>query len=244
MSKDGAAEMTPEDDARKFILNSLGVGAMQRQITADTFNKMTNDGDLELRRGADGGVAFLSNVVNAGGLAQGLFIVQNPPSQQAVSFLRDKLNHVAHPRGKTCINLGGETVDMRTFGKSALSNAAGKCITNNCLTDNVQSTPLVLSVDDNSSGDESLQVVRVTPALQVIDPAVAVGKPLKAIDPALEVRWIECKRGQANLLLLVMLKQWSYTRVVFQGQGVILSPPFAVIFQRNSRRTLSLWLRP
>jgi hypothetical protein len=39
---------------------------MQRQITADRLNKMTNDGDLELRQGADGGVAFLSNVVNAG----------------------------------------------------------------------------------------------------------------------------------------------------------------------------------
>ncbi len=44
----------------------------------------------------------------------------------------------------------------------------------------------MLSVDDDSSGDESPQVVGVTPAPQVVDPAGAVGKPLKVIDSALE----------------------------------------------------------
>ena len=117
ISKDGATEMNPVDDARKFIIDSLGVAAMQHQVTADRLNKMTNNGDLEMRQGAESGVAFLSNVVNADRLAQGLFIVRNPPPQPAVSFLHDKLNRVTHPSGKTCINLGDKTVDMHTFGK-------------------------------------------------------------------------------------------------------------------------------
>jgi hypothetical protein len=37
---------------------------------------MITDGNLEMRQG---GVAFLSNVVNAGVLAQGLFNIRNPP---------------------------------------------------------------------------------------------------------------------------------------------------------------------
>jgi hypothetical protein len=97
----------------RIIIDSLGGGAMQRQVTADRFNNMIKDGGLEMHRGA-GGVVFLSNVVNAGGLAQGLFIIGNPPSQLAVSFLCDKLNGVAHPSGKTCIDLCGETADICT----------------------------------------------------------------------------------------------------------------------------------
>lgn len=43
----------------------------------------------------------------------------------------------------------------------------------------------MFSVDDNSSGDESLQVVGVTPAPHIVDAALE-GKPQQVIDPALE----------------------------------------------------------
>ena len=118
---------------------------------------MLEDGDMR-----KGGVAFLFNVVDAGALAQGLFIARNPPSQTAASFLCDKVRRVAHPSGITCINLCGETVDLRMHGKSTSSNAAEKRSINNCLNGNVHSTLLLgLDVDNNSSGDESLQFLGV-----------------------------------------------------------------------------------
>ncbi len=58
---------------------------------------------------------------------------------------------VAHPSGRTCINLCGETVDLRTYGKSTSSNAAGKRIINNGLNGNI----LDLANDDDSD-DNSL----------------------------------------------------------------------------------------
>ncbi len=64
MSKDGAAEADPGDNAWKFIVDSLGVGAMQCQVLAKKYENMMSDGNI---------------VVNAGGLAQGLFIVGNTP---------------------------------------------------------------------------------------------------------------------------------------------------------------------
>jgi hypothetical protein len=85
MSKDGAAEMDPAKDAQKFIVNSLGIGTMQHQVSAEKYQKKMTGGDMHMRQG---GVAFLLNVINAGGLAQGLFIIGNPPSQPAASFLQ------------------------------------------------------------------------------------------------------------------------------------------------------------
>ncbi len=155
MSNDGAAEVDPGDNARKFIVDSLGVGAMQHQVLVEKHNKMMSDGNIQMRQG---GVAFLSNVVNAGGLAQGLFIVGNLLSQLAASFLCEKVRGVAHRSGKTCINLCGETIDLCTYGKSATLNAAGKCNSNNCLDGNVE--PFAVDVDDNSV-DESPQLIGV-----------------------------------------------------------------------------------
>jgi hypothetical protein len=111
--------------------------------------------------------------VDAGALAQGLFIVGHAPSQSATTFLRNKVRHVAHPSGTTCINLCGETIDLRTHGKSTSSNAAGKRIWNNGLLGKVQSTSVALDVDDNSSEDESPQFVgektRAAPTGKVVD---------------------------------------------------------------------------
>jgi hypothetical protein len=78
------------------------------------------DGDIQM---SQGGVAFLLNVMNAGGLVQGLFIVRNPQSQPAASFLHKMMKSVAHPSGKTYINLCRETVDLCSCGKSTLLNA-------------------------------------------------------------------------------------------------------------------------
>jgi len=103
MAKGGAAEMDPADDARKFHLDSLGIGAMQRHVSAEKYHKVAVDGGMRVQQ--DGGVPFLSNIVNDGGLAQALFIVNNPPSHQATSILHSKVAGVAHPSGRTCINL-------------------------------------------------------------------------------------------------------------------------------------------
>ena len=124
MAEGGAAETDPDDDAQKFLLDSLGAGAMQRHVSAEKYHKVAVDGSMQVQQ--DGGVPFLSNIVNEGSLAQALFIVNNPPSHQAKSILRSKVAGVAHPSGVTCIDLCGETVDLRTYGKSTSSNAAGK----------------------------------------------------------------------------------------------------------------------
>ncbi len=122
---------------------------------------------------------FLSNVVDAGALAQGLFIVGNPPLQLAVSFLHNKVRRVAHPSLTTCINLCRETVDLHIHGKSTSLNAAGKRIMNNRLNGNVQSSSSALDVSNNSSGDKSPLFVGVKthadPTPKAVDEAL-VGK--------------------------------------------------------------------
>jgi hypothetical protein len=132
------------------------------------------DGNIQMRQG---GVAFLSNVVNAGGLVRGLFIIGNPPLQPAASFLRKKVRGVAHRSGKTCINLCRETVDLHTYGKSAMSNAAGKRISNNRLDGNVE--PFAVDID-NSSGDESPQFIgiktRAAPNPRAVADDILTGK--------------------------------------------------------------------
>ena len=102
MSKDSAAEMDAEDDAQQYIATSLGIGAMQRQVSAAKYDKIFADGEMQMRQG---GPAFLSNVVDVGVLEQGLFIVGHSPSQLAASFLCNTVRRVAHPSGTTCINL-------------------------------------------------------------------------------------------------------------------------------------------
>jgi hypothetical protein len=142
--------MDPEDDAQQYIAKSLGVGAMQHQVSAEKYGKMLVDGEMQMQRG---GSAFLSNVVDAGTLAQGLFIVGHTPLQWASTFLHNKVRRVAHPSGTTCINLCGETINFCTHGKSTSSNATGKWIWNNGLDGNIQSTSVALDVNDNSSED-------------------------------------------------------------------------------------------
>jgi hypothetical protein len=154
MTKGGAAEMDPVDDARKFLSDSLGVGAMQRHVSAEKYHKVVVDGGMQVQQ--DGGVPFLSNIVNKGSLAQALFIVNNPPSHQATSILCSKVAGVAHPSGVACINLCGETADLRTYGKSISSNATGKQSINTRLNGNI----LELA-DGNDSGDNSPQIVGV-----------------------------------------------------------------------------------
>jgi len=113
-------------------------------------------GEAWFVRGHAGGVPFLSNIVNEGGLAQVLFIVNNPPSHQATSILHSKVAGVAHPSSRTCINLCRETVDLRTYGKSTSSNATRKRIINNGLNGNILDL-----VNDDDSDDNSLQFVGV-----------------------------------------------------------------------------------
>ncbi len=48
MSKDGAAKMDLEDDAQQYIAKSLGIGAMQRQVSAEKFGKMLVDGEMQM----------------------------------------------------------------------------------------------------------------------------------------------------------------------------------------------------
>jgi hypothetical protein len=82
------------------------------------------------------------------------------------------MKRVAHPSGKTCSNLCGETIDLSSYGKSTSSNANGKRITNNHLNGNIQ----LFDVDD-SSGDECLQFVGVkiiaAPTPIAVDEALA-----------------------------------------------------------------------
>jgi hypothetical protein len=128
---------------------------MQHQALAEKYIKMMTDGNLKMRQG---GVAFLSNMVNAGGLAEGLFIVGNPPLQPAAFFLHEKVKGVVHPSGKTCIDLCRESIELRTHGKSATLNATGKHIKNNRLNGNFEA----FAVDvDNNSVDEFPQFVGV-----------------------------------------------------------------------------------
>ena len=168
MAKGGAADMDPADDTRKFLSDSLGVCAMQRRVSAEKYHKVVVDGGKRVQQ--YGGVPFLLNIVNEGSLAQALFIVNYPPSHQATSILRSKVAGVAHPSGVACINLCGETVDLRTYGKSISSNAAGKQSINNRLNYNI----LELA-DDNDSGDNSPQFVGVKTcaAPSVADEALA-----------------------------------------------------------------------
>ena len=135
MAKGGAAKMDLADDVRKFLLDSLGVGAMQCLVSAEKYHNVAVDGHMQVQQ--DGSVLFLSNIVNEGSLAQALFIVNNPPSHQATSILCSKVAGVAHPSGIACINLCGDTVDLRTYGKSTSSNAAGKRSINNRLNGNI-----------------------------------------------------------------------------------------------------------
>ena len=168
MAKGGAAEMDPADDARKFLSDSLGIGAMQRRVSAEKYHKVAVDGSMQVQQ--DGGVPFLSNIVNQGSLAQALFLINNPPSHQATSILHSKVAGVAHPSGVACINLCGETVDLRTYGKSTSSNAAWKRSINNRLNGNI----LELAYD-NDSGDNYPQYVGVKTcaAPSVADEALA-----------------------------------------------------------------------
>ena len=94
MAKGGAAEMDPADNARKFLLDSLGVGAMQHHVFAEKYHKVVVDGGMQVQQ--YGGVPFLSNIGNEGSLAQALFIVNNPPSHQATSILRSKVALLPH----------------------------------------------------------------------------------------------------------------------------------------------------
>jgi hypothetical protein len=146
MAKGGAAEIDPADDSQKFLSDSLGVGAMQRHVSAEKYHNVAVDGGMQVQQ--DGGVPFLSNIVNEVRLAQALFITNNPPSHQATSILRSKVAGVAHPSGVACIDLCGETVDLRTYGKSTSSNAARKRSINN-------------RAYENDSGDNSPQFVGV-----------------------------------------------------------------------------------
>jgi hypothetical protein len=162
MAKDGAAETDPADDAWKFLLDSLGVSVMQRHVSVEKYHKVAADGGMQVQQG--GGMPFLSNIVNKGGMVQALFIVNNPPSQQAASILRSKVDGVAHPSGRTCINLCGETVDLKTYGKLTSSNAAGKWSINNRLK----------AAKDNSGNDSPQFVgVKTCAAPSVADEAVA-----------------------------------------------------------------------
>jgi hypothetical protein len=40
MSKDDASEIDAEDDAQQYIAKSLGVGAMQGQVSAEKYDNM------------------------------------------------------------------------------------------------------------------------------------------------------------------------------------------------------------
>jgi hypothetical protein len=69
------------DDARKFLSDSLGVGAMQRRVSAEKYHKVSVDGGGGMQVQQYGGVSFLSNIVNEGSLAQALFIVLRKQSR-------------------------------------------------------------------------------------------------------------------------------------------------------------------
>ena len=56
MAKGGAAEMDPADDARKFLSDSLGVGAMQRHVSAEKYHKVAVDGGMQVQQ--DGGMPY------------------------------------------------------------------------------------------------------------------------------------------------------------------------------------------
>jgi aspartate oxidase len=48
MAKGGAAEMDPADDARKFLSDSLGVGAMQCHVSSEKYHKVVVDGGMQV----------------------------------------------------------------------------------------------------------------------------------------------------------------------------------------------------
>lgn len=97
-------------------------------------------------------------------------------------------------------------------------------LANNCLNGNVQSSSLVLDVDNNSSGNESLQFVGVkTPAPKVVDPALE-GTKLDRVQKRAGGELAFCGDAQAIKL---------YKRLV----PGYLSLPFVTNFQRTFHRT-------
>ena len=176
MAKVGAAEMDPADDARKFLLDSLGIGAMQRHVSTEKYHKVAVDGGMQVQQ--DGGVPFLSNIVNEGGLGGASAVYHKQPSlTSGNAYSAFKGGWCCPPSGRTwCFNLCGETEDLRTCSKATSSNAAGKQTINIGLNGNI----LELAYDDDS-GDNSLQFVGVKTCAATSSTDEALAKKLDRV---------------------------------------------------------------
>ena len=116
-------------------------------------------------------------------------------------FCIQRVAGVAHPSGRTCIsNLCGETVDLRTYGKSTSSNAAGKQSINNRLNGNIL---------ELAYGNDSESILRSLLESRLVLP---LQQQMKLWQKSL----IVCGRGRVNLsFLLPHLQAQLQRRVSF-----------------------------
>jgi hypothetical protein len=100
------------EGAHSFLDTSICVGTLVCQASEKLFRCQQVSGNIAP------GANVVSAVRNYAALGQSLFIVANPPSPNAASFIRNQINRISSQLGRnTVVNLAGDAeVDLRTFG--------------------------------------------------------------------------------------------------------------------------------
>ena len=127
-------------EARNWLNEGLNANNLQRRSSIEHYGRQMEEGRMDSR------TDITSNVVGEGAMAQALHMVGNHPDRETAAELRKKVDALAHRSGKTCVDMGGEVVDMRTWGKKS---AAESRVDNNGLTHGV--------VPGQGMGEEAMQ---------------------------------------------------------------------------------------
>jgi hypothetical protein len=95
-----------------FLDTLIQVGILVHQALANFFRHQQASGNI-----APGKKAVLA-LRNNPALGQTLFMVANPPSPNAASFIRNQINRISSQLGRNMIVIlaGDAEVDLRTFG--------------------------------------------------------------------------------------------------------------------------------
>ena len=124
-------EEEPQESAaevRNWLNEGLNANNLQRRSSIEHYGRQMEEGRMDSR------TDVTSNVVGEGAMAQALHMVRNRPDRATAAELQKKVDALAHRSGKTCVDMGGEAVDMRTWGKKS---AAESRVDNNGLTHGV-----------------------------------------------------------------------------------------------------------
>jgi hypothetical protein len=73
------------------------------------------------------GTDYSAQASNDGALGQSLYMLNNPPSAAAQSIIRQNINALSHPQGKSVVDLtgSGHNVDLRGFGRTSAVHSRG-----------------------------------------------------------------------------------------------------------------------